>query len=228
MTSREVQPVLSWAPSPNKATPTSKRGRETSDKIRAAAVRVLERTDLVDATVLDIATEAGVASGTVYRYFVDKHDILHSLLAQVEHELIQFTQTEIAPPAGGGLSVRNGLLAFLEIYRRYAPLFGAWVNIMRPGTDLARSWNQSRYLFIDRVAGFIRRGQREGTIRDSIDPELVAELLMATSERSNYVRVILGWGDADDEEVADALSVLFNEGLATPARRSGSPSGRGR
>lgn len=216
--------MLSWAPSPDKVQPTSPRGKATSDKIGQAAVRVLDRMDLVDATVLDIATEAGVASGTVYRYFVDKHDILLSLLAQVEEELIQFTQTDIQPGPEGELGVRSGLLAFLEIYRRHAPLFRAWVNIMRPGSELARSWNQSRHLFLDRVAGFLRRGQREGTINPSLDPELTAELLMAVSERSNYVRVILGWGEGDDEEIADALSVLFTVGARSAVPRNDSPS----
>ncbi len=214
---RLVTPVLAWAPSPDKVKPTSPRGKATSDKISQAAVRVLDRIDLVDATVLDIATEAGVASGTVYRYFVDKHDILLSLLAQVEEELIQFTQTEIQPGPEGEIGVRTGLLAFLEIYRRHAPLFRAWVNIMRPGSDLARSWNQSRHLFLDRVAGFLRRGQRAGNINPSLDPELTAELLMATSERSNYVRVILGWDEGTDDGIADALSTLFTVGSNPPA-----------
>lgn len=214
MTNSEgLRPVLQWEPSPDKANPTSRRGRETSDSIRTAAVRVLERMNLNDATVLDIATEAGVASGTVYRYFVDKHDIVMSLLAQVEQELILFTQTEIPRRTDGRLNVRDGFLAYLEIYRKYAPLFVAWVNIMVPGTELARSWNQSRYLFIDRVAGAIRRGQRDGAMRQDLDPDLTAELLMAVSERSNYVRVVLGWGDTTDAELADAMSVMFGSGL---------------
>lgn len=171
--------------------------------------------DLNDATVLDIATEAGVASGTVYRYFVDKHDIVMSLLARVEEELILHTQTEIPRGTDGRLNVRDGFLAYLAIYRRYAPLFGVWVNVMGPGTELARSWNRSRHVFIDRVAGAIRRGQREGTMRADIDPQLTSELLMAASERSNYVRVVLGWGDSTDAELADAMSVMFGLGLGT-------------
>lgn len=209
----DLKPVLQWEPSPDKANPTSRRGRETSDSIRVAAVRVLERMDLNDATVLDIANEAGVASGTVYRYFVDKHDIVMSLLARVEEELILYTQTEIPRLADGALNVRDGFLAYLDIYRKYAPLCGAWVNIMGPGTELARSWNRSRHFFIDRVAGAIRRGQRDGIMRRDIDPDLTAELLMAVSERSNYVRVVLGWGDATDVELADAMSAMFGSGL---------------
>ena len=207
-------PVLQWAPSPDKASPTSRRGRATCNAIRLATVRVLERTDLGDATVLDIAKEAGIASGTIYRYFVDKHDIVRSLLARVEEELILYTQTELPRREDGALNVREGFLAYLAIYRAYAPLFGAWVHSMSPDTELAQAWNCSRHLFIDRVAGAIRRGQREGIMRPEIDPDLTAELLMATSERSNFVRVVLGWGDATDNETADAMSVIFGRGLS--------------
>lgn len=225
--SRPVEPVLTWRPSLDKATPTSARGRATSDEIRAATVRVLERMDFNEATMFDIAREAGIASGTVYRYFVDKHDVLLSLLAQVEVDLIRHTQNEVPSGPDGAISVRDGLLAYLAIYRQYAPLFGAWVNIMRPNTDLARSWNQSRHLFIDRLAGFLRRGQREGVVAATVDAEIVAELLMAASERSNYVRVVLGWTDVTDNEVADGMSVLFNDGVGSAATDNGSPSGRG-
>lgn len=214
MTGRiELAPVLHWRPSPQKATPTSARGRATSDRIRSAAVRVLERMDLAEATVLDIAREAGVASGTVYRYFVDKHDIVMSLLGEVEEELIRYTQTELPRRSSGGLNIREGFLAYVDIYRSYAPLFGAWVNIMRPDTAPAESWNASRHYFINRVAGALRHAQREGSVRSDIDPDLVAELLMAVSERSNYVRVVFGWGNADDSEIASALVVLFGDGL---------------
>lgn len=208
-----VVPVLRWEPSPDKAVPTSTRARATARKIREATMRVLAEVDFDDATVADIAAEAGIGSGTVYRYYVDKHDILLSLLAEVEVELIRYTQTAVVPTPGGGIRAREGLLAYLAIYRRYAPLFGAWMTILRPGTDAARSWNQSRHLFVDRFAGFVRRAQRNGEVRQELDADLVAELLMAASERSNYVRVVLGWSSADDEEVADMLSRLFNRGV---------------
>ncbi|MCX6005477.1 MAG: TetR/AcrR family transcriptional regulator [Chloroflexi bacterium] len=51
-------------------------------QILEAAMAVFTRKGFGEATVADIASEAGVAVGTIYNYYRDKHDLLISLIAR--------------------------------------------------------------------------------------------------------------------------------------------------
>jgi AcrR family transcriptional regulator len=51
------------------AIPTTRKGRRTRGKVLDAAGRVFARDGYVDARMLDIATETGLSTGGLYRYF---------------------------------------------------------------------------------------------------------------------------------------------------------------
>jgi len=52
------------------------------EQILKAALAVFSRKGFGQATVADIAQEAGTSVGTIYNYYKDKHDLLLSLIAQ--------------------------------------------------------------------------------------------------------------------------------------------------
>ena len=52
------------------------------NQILDAALSVFTRKGFGEATVADIAAEAGIGVGTIYNYYKDKHDLLISLIAQ--------------------------------------------------------------------------------------------------------------------------------------------------
>jgi AcrR family transcriptional regulator len=54
------------------ANPTTKKGLRTRGTILEAAARVFARDGYVEARMLDIASEAGLSTGGLYRYFDNK------------------------------------------------------------------------------------------------------------------------------------------------------------
>ena len=71
------------------ATPTTRKGQRTRRKILEAAGRVFARDGYVDARMLDIATEAGLSTGGLYRYFDNKTDVMAALIADIHEHFFE-------------------------------------------------------------------------------------------------------------------------------------------
>lgn len=69
------------------------------EQILKAALAVFSRRGFGQATVTDVAQEAGTSVGTIYNYYRDKHDLLLSL---VTHQLILGNLGEIIHRADAG------------------------------------------------------------------------------------------------------------------------------
>ena len=121
---------LTWTPAEGRSVPTSGRGKRTRDRVLEAAVTVFGDYGFSEATMLAIAQEAGVASGTVYQYFSDKADVLLCLLADLEDHLQR--ETRMPADAQGRLIVRESVLRYLGIYREYAAIYRAWWSSSSP------------------------------------------------------------------------------------------------
>ena len=87
----------------------------TEARIVNGTLRALARQGPKKVTMSDIATEAGVSSGTLYRYFKDKQDILQALgnyfLARLSDLLQHAVENSSAP--------RDRLHAVIDIFLRY-------------------------------------------------------------------------------------------------------------
>ena len=73
------------------ATPTTKKGLRTRNKILDAAGRVFARDGYVEARMLDIATEAGLSTGGLYRYFDNKTEVFAALIADLHEEFYNYS-----------------------------------------------------------------------------------------------------------------------------------------
>src|SRR3954467_5927642 len=66
------------------------------EAILRAAIKVFARKGYFNSKVADIATEAGIADGTVYLYFKGKDQILHSIFDRAMAEFIEEGKSELA------------------------------------------------------------------------------------------------------------------------------------
>src|SRR5947209_19136821 len=64
--------------------------------ILGAATRVFARSGYFNSKVADIATEAGIADGTVYLYFKSKDEILHSIFDRAMERFIADGRRELS------------------------------------------------------------------------------------------------------------------------------------
>lgn len=68
------------------AMPSTKKGRQTRGQILEAARNVFARDGFVDSRMTDIASEAGLSNGGLYRYFENKTEVLAAVISGIHEE----------------------------------------------------------------------------------------------------------------------------------------------
>ena len=204
-----------WVPAAGRSLASSSRGRRTRDKVLESAIVVFGERGFKASTVLDIANHAGTASGTVYQYFEDKNDLFRCLLQDLTDRLYQ--ETRMPVDTNGRLVARESVLTYLRLYRDHASIFRAWWELLEPRTEFTESWHALHNRSVGQMVAVINDGKKRGAIRQSLNPEITAELIVAAFERPVYVKDVLGWSnEITDEGLAGLISQLLAEGFAAP------------
>jgi len=203
-------PFIRWQPSDDKVLPRSPKGIRTRLAIQEAAARIFDKVGLASASMNDIAEEAGVASGSAYRYFVDKADVLRSMQAEVEEAIIRESHL---PLDGGRLSIRAQMLAYLACYERHLGAIRAWLELAEPGTDMAAAWNGMRAQFIERVVKVLQYGVAGGIARADLDLVTVAQLHSIAYEAAAYGKFVRNERQTNPSQLAETMERLFIGGF---------------
>ncbi len=149
------------------------------EEVLLAAARVFKAKGFHAARTEDICAEAGLSAGTVFRHFPDKRAII---IAIATHELAHY-QREVQQ-----LASREGLqwLARMtdddlsELLRPTAYDLGAdsWLELCRDEVG------RKQLLAVDAeirktLTSTLARGQREGWVNNSVNPEGLANVILA-------------------------------------------------
>jgi AcrR family transcriptional regulator len=115
--------------------------RRNRERILCATARLVERVGITCFSMDDVAAEAGVGKGTLYRRFGDKSSLLRALISEPE-QAFQESLIRGAPPLGPGASPAerlhafgDGLMRFLDghsIYIQAGEMLGAGARYNHP------------------------------------------------------------------------------------------------
>lgn len=152
-----------------------------SDKhsaILRAAIKVFARKGFFNSKVSDIAGEAGVADGTVYLYFKNKDDILHSIFDRAMSEFIDEGRHELAEiktPRAKLCRIAELHLEKLGTDRDLAVVFQVE---LRGSIKFMREFSAAGFgEYLDIITETISEGQRSGEFRTDIKPVISAKVL---------------------------------------------------
>jgi len=194
--------------------PASKRGLRTRNRILEAALVVFQREGLVDATMQEIGRQAGLSSGSVYRYFTDKAEIFAFLLQQLESELRE--ETTLPVDDDDKLVVRPAVLRYFELYRMHSSLYRVWWESLEPPSEFSEAWVRMHDDYRRGFAAALKRGQRAGVTAPDLDIALTSELAVLLFERPTFTRLVLGWDEeTTDDQVAEMMEALLGSGLGS-------------
>ncbi|MDQ3035622.1 MAG: TetR/AcrR family transcriptional regulator [Myxococcota bacterium] len=185
-------------PAPAKSTskPRAKRSDrghpDKRERILRAAIRVFARKGFYATRVNEIAKAAGVADGTIYLYFKNKDDVLVSIFEDRITKLIAVLRSELEVDAAFDVKFRRVIelqLGLLEGQRDLAEV--VTVNLRQSSRLLKQFATPLFTQYLDVIAGLVAQGQREGVVREDINPRVLARAL---------------WGALDGVAVTWALS----------------------
>jgi AcrR family transcriptional regulator len=147
-------------------------------RIRAAAQRRFEAFGYRRTGIADIAREAGVAVGTLYRYFRNKEHLLVEVVRDLNETWVARARAAVAGPGTAADRLARLGPASVELYRERSLLNAVLTrDVDRVHAPLLESMReQVLEQTVAVMADVIRAGIAEGSIR-SVDPKKAALIL---------------------------------------------------
>ena len=223
MPKNALQNRLSAAARPGGRRAGYAKSRATRARILAAALAEASRAGLQKASVAGIAARAGVAIGNLHYHFGSRRALLRELMGALVSDLITRLHAIDADDGADFFErQRAGLLAYLE-YLRANP---AHVRL----ADEIKLHDPALYRravagWVARMAGQIRAGIAQGTLRPMGEAEIQAQAHFLLGAR-HFIEQMMESGEGTrPEAVVDAYLALLREGLG---RRAPRPSQKGR
>jgi TetR/AcrR family transcriptional regulator, fatty acid metabolism regulator protein len=146
--------------------------------ILRAAIRVFANNGYFNAKVADIAREAGVADGTVYLYFKNKEDILHSIFNRSVDDAIAEARRQVAELADPREKLRRIALLHLERLGADRDLAVVFQVELRGSTKFMEEFSAAGFAeYLALIRDTFEEGQRAGVFRADLNAKVVAKVL---------------------------------------------------
>ena len=148
------------------------------EAILRAAIKTFAGKGFFNSKVADIAKEAGVADGTVYLYFKNKDDILHSVFDRAMEEFIEEGKKELAAlddPKEKLTRIAELHLERLGSDRDMAIVFQVE---LRGSTKFMQEFSAAGFSeYLNVIQEIITEGQQKGSFRKDLKPVICAKIL---------------------------------------------------
>ena len=161
---------------------TSAAGRavvtDKREAILRAAVKVFARKGYFNSKVADIASEAGIADGTVYLYFKSKDEILHSIFDQAMEVFISEGRRQLAALDRPEDKLRRIAEMHLERLGADRDLAVVFQIELRGSVKFMQEFSAAGFAdYLDIIRQTIDEGQRAGVFRSDIKPIVASKIL---------------------------------------------------
>lgn len=182
------------------------RAHATREALVAAGERLVHDGGLDALTSTRVARAAGVATGTFYAYFDDKHALLVELFARCLDQVTDAVEAELTSDHLLDLGLVTTLHGAVEVvaggYRRHAAVLRAALGRMGSRADLRAVYWQRHARAVDVLERFVQRAAAAGMAGD-VAPRETALAILVLTEGLNHP-VVLG----DDDVAADVRARL--------------------
>src|SRR5829696_6147416 len=146
--------------------------------ILRAAIKVFAGKGYFNSKVSDIASEAGIADGTVYLYFKSKDEILHSIFDGAMEAFISEGKRELAAIPGPAEKLKRIARMHLERLGADRDLAIVFQVELRGSTKFMREFSAAGFAeYLDIILNTIAEGQKSGVFTADIKPVICAKIL---------------------------------------------------
>ena len=197
--------------------PRTPRGVATREALLGALASEIAGAGFDRATSTSVAAQAGVATGTFYGYFDDKHAALAALFAQRLDELIGqagavFTADHLLDH-GMAPTMQAAVDVVAEHYRTHAPVLRAALARIPADDRLRAIYWDAHQRSAELVEQFVRRGTAAGMVRKDQSAKVLAHTVVILTQ-SLLHPVVANPEDAElvagiRTEVARSLTILL-------------------
>ncbi len=180
-------PDLAISATSGPTVPTTPKGKRTYAHLVEVGRKVFARDGYVNMRMSDVAAEAEISLGGLYRYFANKEDLFAGVIADLHERLFSASTTT------SHLFRTDPYRALIESNRGYLTMYAENRDVMRAFMQAAHVddrfrdiWNQMRERHVDRFTLAVAT-VHDITSVDGVDARVLAEALACTVEQSAYV-----------------------------------------
>ena len=151
--------------------------------IQEAAMRVIARKGMNDATMADIAKEAGIAKGTIYLYFRDRDELVEKTFETAIAQLHLRVDAVLALDLPIEEKLRGLFREQMAFFRENAEFFRLYLSLRIPSGSAHQQRRQKRRCapqYQQRIAAFanvLEEAMKRGEVR-KVDPHRLALFLI--------------------------------------------------
>ena len=169
------------------AEPTTPKGRRTRELLIDAGRDVFARVGYVNARMGDVATEADISMGGLYRYFKNKEDLFAQVIEDLHQELFDASRGNVetfkSDPYASLLESNRG---YLDVYFRNRHVMRAFIQAAHVEKRFEDIWWKMRERHIRRFVNAVERHHGITEVA-GVNPWIPAESVACMVEQSAYV-----------------------------------------
>lgn len=192
------------------------RQERTRGKIINGARSVFLEKGFTDATVTQIAKEAGVGYGSVYVHFPSgKEDVFLAILETVMSEFYSVASIDYTPRCveEAIIFTRKNIEDFLELALSHRDELSVFYEAIGQSAAVRAKWEEISDRFIDRISKNVDFVKSQGMARNpNYDSKIVAGTLYYPGERFLW-KLTHDQETLDYREIALHISQVYNYGL---------------
>ncbi len=192
-----------------------------TEEILGAAMKTFAHKGVVDTTMQEIAAEAGLSAGAIYRYYPSKEHLLRAVFAdctqQNETTFDQVAASTDSPCEAIG-DVGRAAWAKLKSEGSREELIlslESTLAAVRQPEELGAERREMLNALIEMLEGLIRQAQAVGEIDAGVDSRALASTLLACHLGSGLL--LLQLGDSVDTDAVFSILMRMLPGLAPQA-----------
>lgn len=192
---------------------------EKRRRILDGALKAFAKKGFYNTKVAEIASEAGVADGTIYLYFKNKDDLLISLFEDRMEWIIDRLTQELDGIEGGfdkKLSAFIRLHFMLVVENRDLAEF---ITVeLRQSAKFVKEYSNPKFGdYLKILQGLLEQAQQVGELRQELDARIVSRAIFGALDEVLLQMSLSTKLDVDEiERRAAMLSQMFIHGLAPP------------
>lgn len=164
------------------------------ERIIQAAIDVFSEKGVDRTTVSDIVKMAGIAQGTFYLYFPSKLAVMPSIAQVMVEKILHEVKEHIERHASFSHQLKRVIHIVFQMTKDYRDIF-ALIYAGLASTEYLKEWEAIYAPYYDWMSEWLQQAKDQGVIRESIQPDQTAVLLIGLIESAAEQSYLYSHGD---------------------------------
>lgn len=180
-------------------------------KIMNSFSKLMAEKDFHSITTAQIAKNAKVTEGLIYKYFKDKKDLLYQVLNEHFYEFQAKIENRIANETNSVRQLEVIIYSSLESYAQNRIFSRILLLEVRNSNEFFKSCAYGRVRkYTTTILEIIEKGQKENELRSDIDASTLRKVILGAIEHACLGEIIFGRELNIDSVSSDISTIVFN------------------